>query len=175
MNPFTMVYSELWAMLMANPRFIRDVNQRNMIRFDLSGDRDPLKDPVQVADLPEVALRAATATANVQETSSSSKVVQTYEILISSGDYRYTEILAQIEWYIWVSLIGWKSRLSALKWHDKTFCKRLNVTSVRQGLSDPTANRNIVGWSAVWAAEVEMHFTTQDLIDELANQLDLSN
>lgn len=174
-NPFTMVFDALWAMLEAHPRFVRDVNDRNRIKFNVSNDRDPLKEVVQVADLPEVCLKAATTTANVMETSSSSKCVNQYQIMVSTGDFRYTAFLAIVEWYIFVAMCGWKTRLASLRWKNKSFVKRVNVINAIQGLSDPKANRNIEGWSCVWQIEVEMHFETQNLLDELKNPLPNSN
>ena len=175
MNPFTMVFSELWQMLLEHPQFVRDVREGNRIRFDKTGNRDPLKDHVQAADVPEVCLVASTGSANLMGTSSSSSCVRQYSSLVSTGDYRYTEYLGVVEWYIFCALTGWKGRLAALKWKDQNFVKRLNVVSTMAGMSDPERNRNIAGWSAVWTIEVEMHFNTSGLQGELRCAGDTEN
>lgn len=166
-TPFTMVYTALWEMLLDHPRFARDVKEGNRIRFDMSSNRDPVKGTIADGDLPEVAITAQTVSANLQSTSHTSSCTRRYAILASTGDYRYTERLALVEWYIFVAMMGWQTRLSALTWKDRTFCKRLNLTSAASGLSDPQQNRNIVGWSAQWQVEIEMHFVTADLLQEL--------
>lgn len=165
MNPFTMVYGELWQMLLEHPRFVRDVKEGNRIRFDK--ERDPLKETVQDADMPQVTLVGTTGSANVMDTSSSSKVVRQYTFMISTGDLRYTEILGQVEWYVFCALCGWKGRLGRLQWDGQNFVKRVNVVSVVNGINDAEANKNLLGWSAAWSIEVEMHFQTSTLQSEL--------
>lgn len=167
-NPFTMLLTAIWEMLIDHPAFARDVKEGNRIRFDSLANRDPLKDPVEVADMPEVAIVAESVTANLMQTSSTSQCTRIYSILISTGDNRYSAFLGQIEWDVFVALLGWKTKLTGLRWRGKSFVKRTNVTTARSGLSDPKQNRNLKGWSAVWSIEVEMHFDTQDLQKELS-------
>lgn len=174
-NPFNMVMTALWEMLLNHPRFVRDVKEQNRIRFDLAGNRDPLKGPIQVGDLPEVCIGMSAASANIMETSSTSMCRRTYSIMCSSGDYRYTEILGNVEWQVWVAMCGWKRTLGGLLWKDKNFVKRTNVSNVATGLSNPEQNRNIRGWSSVWSVEVEMHFATADLLTELNCDRTLEN
>jgi hypothetical protein len=174
-NPFNMTLTALWDMLLAHPQFLRDVKEQNRIRFDVAGNRDPLKGSVQTGDLPEVCIATSAVTANVMETSSTSMCRRTYTIMISSGDYRYTEILGAVEWQIWVALCGWKRSFGALKWNGQSFIKKANVTTANQGLSNPEQNRNIRGWSSVWSVEVEMHFNTADLLAELMGDRTLEN
>lgn len=175
MTPFDMVYTELWNMALSHHGFVRDVKEKNRIRFDDPANRDPLKDPVMAADLPEVQLAAATGTLNLQNTSSSSMITRQYTWYIASGDYRYTQFMSAVEWYLFCAMIGWKTRLVALKWKEKPFVKRANVVSTLAGMSDPQRNRNIVGWSAAWTVEVEMHFQTSDLLGELSKVDALEN
>lgn len=174
-SPFDMVYTELWNMALSHGGFVRDVLDKNRIRFDDPANRDPLKNPVQAADLPEVQLAAATGSVNLQNTSSSSMITRQYTWFIASGDYRYTQFMSAVEWYLFCAMTGWKSRLTALKWKNEAFVKRANVVSTLAGMSDPQRNRNIVGWSAAWTVEVEMHFKTSDLLDELRNTSDMEN
>lgn len=166
-NPFAAVLKTLWSMLLAHPQFVRDVKDRNRIRFDSPSVRDPLKETVQVGDLPEVAIGVSSASGNLMSTSSTSSFTRQYSILVSSGDMRYSELLANVEWQVFVAMLGWKGRLSALEWRGQRYVKRVNVVGVATGLSDPKANRNIQGWSTAFSIEVEMHFRTDDLLDEL--------
>ena len=166
-NPFGMVHTTLWEMLLRHPSFVADVKERNRIRFDSKTDRDPIKSQIQAGDLPEVCIVADTLTANLHSTSNTSMITRQYAVMIATGDYRYSEFLARVEWEVFVALLDWRKRLTALKWNDKGFVKRANLLSGGAGLSDPKLNRNIVGWSATWRVEVEMHFATIDLTAEL--------
>jgi len=174
-NPFNMVMTALWDLLLAHPRLVRDVKEKNRIRFDLAGNRDPFKPAIQVGDLPEVCIASLAASANIMETSSTSRCTRSYSIMVSTGDYRYTEICGVIEWEIWVAMCGWKRTLGGLQWNGHNFVKRANVTNVATGMSDPEKNRNIRGWSSVWSVEVEMHFTTAELLAELSGDRTLEN
>lgn len=174
-NPFSMVFSALWTALLNHPKFTTDVKDRNRIRFDSETDRDPLKDQVQAADLPEVAIIASTGNGNLHDTSSSTKMVRQYALMVSTGDYRYSEILSRVEWYMLAALLGWKSQIATVEWNGQKFVKRVNIVSTQAGMSDPRLNRNITGWSTVWAVEVEMHFNTADLLSELTDAGDSDN
>jgi hypothetical protein len=95
--------------------------------------------------------------------------------MMHSGDLRYSEIAAKAEWQIFVALMGWKAQLTPLLWKDKAFVKRVNIITANSGIADPKLNRNLVGWSAVFRIEVEMHFATSDLQDELTSAADEEN
>lgn len=166
-NPFSMVYTTLWDMLLSHPVFVRDVKDGNRIRFDILNNRDPLKENVAASDLPEVALTVDTLSMNLNNTSSTSMVLRQYQWLVSTGDYRYTELLARIEWYIFIGMLAWRTKLTGLEWKGQHFCKRANVVSGRSGISNPQQNRQVQGWSAAWQVEIEMHFNTSDLTAEL--------
>jgi hypothetical protein len=169
-NPFSMVYSELWSILLKHPGFVRDVKLKNRIRFDIPNNRDPLKSAIGAADLPEVMLTVENITANIHDTSHTTKISRRYNFLVSTGDNRYTELLAVVEWEIFTALCNWQSTLSALQWKDKPFCKALRFVTGAAGMSNPQQNRNIVGWSSVWQCEIEMHFLTADLQAESIKQ-----
>jgi hypothetical protein len=166
-SPLQLVYTELWRLPMLNPEFRALVREGNMIRFDHEAHGNPRKDQVQAGDLPEVTLTSETSAVKIHETSSTCKLIRQYSWLVATGDFRLTHLLAPVEWALFVSMIGWQRVLGRLKWHDKAFCKRMDVVSVLGGRSDPQLNRGIAGWSAIWRCEVEMHFATADLLEEL--------
>jgi len=165
-NPFIMVHTELWNMLLAHPGFVRDVKEGNRIRFDSDTNRDPLKNVVQVADTPSVMIVGNTVSFNLMETSSTSLVKRQYAVMIATGDMR-NNILAVVEWEVFCALLSWKTRLSALQWKKKAFAKVMRAVSGASRLDDLKQNMNLKGWSAVWQVEVEMHFVTSDLEAEL--------
>lgn len=165
-NPFTLVFDALWEMPLTHPLFVSMVKEGNRIRFN-TPSRDPLKQTVAGADLPEVILTSEGLSAALYNTSSTTKCVRKYSWLISCGDLQINEVLFQVEWAIFVSMLSWKEKLAALTWHDEHFVKRADVTSVTNGQSNAEANRGIRGWSALWQCEVEMHFKTSLLKNEL--------
>ena len=166
MNPFDMVYDALWQMLLSHPVFERDVKTGNRVRYDIKTDRDPMKDTIAAGDLPEVVLASDTVSGNLMQTSSTSMVTKRFSVLVSTGDFR-APILTSVEWCIFTALTGWPERLGALTWKQQRFVKRVQLVSAQSGLSDAAANRNIKGWAAKWVAEVEMHFSTLSLREEL--------
>ena len=166
-NPLTLTYTALWTMIEAYPNLDDLVRIGNRIRFDSETDRSPQKNRVQAADLPELTLITNGGTPNLCETSSSSKFIRRYSWWISTGDNRLNEKLYQVEWAVLVAMTNWKQVLTALQWKGKSFVKRTAVTDISEGMSNPQLNRNIKGWSSLWTCEVEMHFKTSDLLDEL--------
>jgi hypothetical protein len=177
-NPFALVYTTLWGMMLEHPGFVADVPEGNRIKFVDLTNRDPNKLDIATADLPEVALISSSVTSNLFNTSNTSMIMRNYTWLLSSGDFRYyvdekTPMLATLEWYIFVAMHGWKQKLGALTWRDRKFVKKCNTTAGMTGLSDPARNRGISGWSASWSVEVEMHFDTRSLMYEMPEILPL--
>jgi hypothetical protein len=166
MNPFELVYSALWDLLLQHPHF-QTVKAGNKIRFDMKHDSAPLKPKLIAADLPELMLLIDATTANLRNTSNSSMCIRTFSWQVSSGDFRYTELMGKLEWALYCAMNDWPNRLGALQWKEKSFVKRANIVSAITGISNPEMNRNIQGWAALWRVEVEMHFDFQDLIAEL--------
>jgi len=166
-NPFTMVHTELWNMLLAHPGFVRDVAEGNRIRFDSPTNRDPIKNQIQAADVPYVMIAASTLNFNLMETSSTSRVTRQYAIMAATGDLRYNTILGVVEWEVFCALSAWKTRLSALQWKKKSFAHVMRAVSGGTRMDDGKLNMNLKGWTSVWQVEVEMHFATADLQGEL--------
>jgi hypothetical protein len=166
-NPFTLVFDALWTMPEAHPLFLNLVKVGNRVKFNKQENRDPLKQEIAVGDLPEVTLVSDSLSAVLYNTSSTSMCKRQYTWILATGDFRICELLFQIEWALFVSMLGWKEKLCALEWNSERFVKRADITTVTNGQSDRERNRGINGWSAIWRCEVEMHFKTSDLKSEL--------
>ena len=164
-NPFDDVYSALWSLPLLHPDFEELVRPGNRIRFD-GPNRDPVKDAVATSDLPELTLFTEGLSAMLCNTSSTSKVVRRYTWALASGDLRLATLHA-VEWALFVSMLRWRDVLTALIYEGSHFVKRADFTSVVEGRSTSEQNRNIAGWSALWRCEVEMHFPTNKLLEEL--------
>lgn len=161
----------MWDAALCHPSLVSMVRERNRIRMDRPGDRDPWKETVSAADLPELRLDVDSLTANLMSTSSTTMVTRRYSWVLSTGDFRYTELLAPLEWYLTAAMLKWREKLSTLLWRDKSFVKVVRLTDGSAGYSDPQANRGIRGWSAIVRVEVEMHFSTADMLLDLGASL----
>jgi hypothetical protein len=166
-NPFTRVYTALWDLAMRSRELDAAIKTGNRIRFDALDAVNPLKRTIASADTPELALLVRQLTANVNNTSSTSMCTRQYAWLMSTNDYRYSQFLAHIEWKLFCAMASWRTTLTSLKWQDKGFVKRVQLLGGASALSDPAANRNIVGWSALWMCEVEMNFDQTDIEKEM--------
>ena len=166
-NPFTLVYDALWSMVEAHPQFLHDVKVGNRIKFNSDVSRDPMKDAIALGDLPEVVLISENGQANMYNTSSTSMITRSYAWLVSTGDFRLTKILSEVEWQIFCAMHGWPEKLASLQWAGKNFVKKASIVSTSSGYSDPERNRGIIGWSAVWRCDVDMYFNFTDLKAEV--------
>lgn len=162
-NPFSMVFSELWALLEAKQTFKDLVLEGNRIRFDKQEKRDLKKSSVADADLPEVVLSVEGMTPGLFMSSSQSNCICRYAWMISTGDMRVIERLHPVDFVIFAAMAGWQERLGALTWNGKSFVKRTTIADVTQGITNPELNRGIKGWSSIWAVDVFMVFATKDL------------
>ena len=171
-NPLTLVLDALWELVERHADLDLTFNARNLIKFNNPNNRDPLKVQVQAADTPELVLAPIAGLINMGNTSCTSRYVQTYSWLISTGDLRLVDHLLDVEWFLFGAMHNWDVVLTALEWpigSGRHFVKRCDIVSVTQGMSDADRNRGIRGWSALWAVDVEMWFKTTDVVAELVD------
>jgi hypothetical protein len=166
-NPFSRVYDALWKLAMRSRMLATLVKPGNRITFGDLTDSSPLKGKIAPADLPELVLTVRSLSANLHNTSTTSMCTRNYAWMASCGDFRYSQIASPLEWALFSAMAGWRSTLSGLLWNDKTFCKRMTLSGGSTGLSDAANNRNIQGWSTVWALDIDMVFDQADLDAEI--------
>jgi hypothetical protein len=164
-NPFTLTYTALAKLLLSNPRLKRLLEMGTLIRYDKTGTPNPAKKDVTPGDLPEIILIPSGFTSNLHATSSSSRVLRQYTLLVSTGTQELNYLLNQVQWEVLIAFANWKSVMGALEWRDAAFVKRVDVLSIDEGLSDPALNRGVKGWSAIWSCEIEMYFQTSELLE----------
>ncbi len=167
-NPFIQTYDALWALAEESDLLTSLVKVGNRIKLNKVRPGSPIKDEVSQADLPELVLVATSGQPNLRSTSSSSMTIRSYDWLVSTGDMSVSNKLLPVEWALFCAMANWPAILGALTWQGKSFIKRANFTGVSTGFSDPERNRGIAGWSSIWSVEVEMHFSTSDMLT--ANQ-----
>ena len=171
-NPFSLVYDALWGLAMRHRDLAARVKPGNRISFGDFVVPDPLKPKIAPADLPELVLTVRNMSAVLHNTSSTSMCTRNYAWMISSGDYRYNQVLSGLEWALFVAMSGWRTTITGLRWKDKSFCKRVVLSGGPTGLSNAELNRDIHGWSAIWAIDVEMHFDQADLDAEITQEVE---
>lgn len=163
-DPISQVYEAIWGLLIANDSFESLVIVGNRIKFNDDDNRSPMKDQVLGSDFPEVRIVPAGGSNHHYNTSTTSMMTRRFAIQVSTGDQRIHEQLYPVEWAIFVALTDWLETLQALRWLSKKYIVSLKTLDVSEGISDLDLNRGIQGWSTVWNCEVDMSFSTADLL-----------
>ncbi len=160
-NPITMVLEELWDLLELNSGFTDLIPVGNRIKYSETGsgyDDEPEKFGVSSADLPEVRI-IGVGGGPMRETSNMTFTTRHFAVQMSSGS-RQMAIGDNVVWEIIRALSDWKTTMEALTWNSKTFVDDCALARTQSKLTD---DRGVTGWVTVWAAAVQMHFTTSDL------------
>lgn len=164
-DPFSQVYDALFGLVANDPRITALVRPGNLITYGQLRNANPDKENYSVADLPTLHLISSTASVNLFDTSSTSKVIKRYSWVGATGDFRIHS-LHSVEFALLCALANWKKYLGLLRWPetaDKSFVKALRTGDFATTLGD--GERGIRGWSTVLNIEIELHFTTQHLIE----------
>lgn len=161
-TPYSKVYDAIWALLEASAEFTTLFPVANRIKYGTQTDRQPHKPNQQSADTPEVMLVAMGGPINLQNTSSTTKVVQSYDLVVNTGDYRLNEYIFPIAWIVTCRAKAWCQHLASLLWRGANYVKVVRITNSTIGESPERRKRGIKGWSSVMTFEVEMHFSTND-------------
>lgn len=165
LDPFTQVYNALYELPWARAEMCKLVERGNRVTFS-GRDRSPLKDQVNVSDLPELRLIPTGSTPHIQRTSSTSTWILRFEWQLATGDQRVNKFLYPVEFELLRAMANWIPTLQALTWKDKKFAWGAPVTEARTGVTETDINRGIRGWVALWTCEVRLALTTADLISE---------
>jgi hypothetical protein len=164
MDPFSLVYSALWDLALASDRLLELVKPGNRLRFDQT-TRDPFKDQIQDADMPELSLfPLGTASMNLHSTSCSSQIKRAFAWMLATGDVRVSYRSLPVQWALMCAMSNYKSVLTPLEWQGQRFVKKVEVVQVTETLLDTTQNRNIRGWSSIMNVEIDFIFSTTAMI-----------
>lgn len=161
-DPLSTLYDALWTMLEAHSGFTDLVRIGNRVKF--AGEmRDPEKSMVLSADRPTVGILAEGGLPHLEATSNASFLTARFQIIVITGDLRLDEELYPVTWEIYGAMTRWHTALTALTWNGKTFVHLGRPTNFVETPVE-VVNQGIRGWVGKWTYEVEMHFTTLDLI-----------
>lgn len=163
-NPFTKVHAAIWELLESDNAFNDAVKVGNRIKFTDDNERtNKLKQAVVTADMPELAVVITGIDAALFNTSSSSKFILTFSLIINTGDFQLDRIALDVNWILYCNLAKWKGTLSAVEWCNERFVKRVDFISNAIGQTVAERNRGINGFSSVAQIVVECHLKTSNL------------
>ena len=162
-NPFTIVYRGIISLLEGSTKW--DSVHKRGNRVDMTQNKEQtLKDAVQPGDTPEFILVSnGIVEGSLHETSSSSRLVRQWAVLVTTGDLRLHKKLYPSEWANYVALSRWRNSMLALQYRNKSFVTCVNLASAIEGQIQNNQNRGIEGWSTSMFIDVTMHFQTSDL------------
>lgn len=161
-TPSELVLRGLWWMLEASPAFGALVPTGNRLKF-LGSDRDPIKQEMATADYPEVRILQTSCQPQYDKSSSSSFVIERFEVQVRTGDKSKTTLWYPLKWAIIRALRPWREVLMKLRWNNRQFVHLLNPLAMTEGLALNRENGQILGWAGVWGCEVHLNFPTAEL------------
>lgn len=167
-TPYSKVYDSIWEMLESSNDFVALFPEGNRIKYNQPDDRQPQKPNQATADTPEIMLVATGGPINIQNSSSTTKVNQRYDLVVNTGDYRLSEYIFPISWIITCKAKEWCAYLASLKWRNANYVKVVRITNSTIGESPERRQQGIRGWSSVMTFDVEMHF-------DINNQLQVAD
>lgn len=156
-DPFTLLYNKMVSVLKAHAG-----NRYSVI--DWNSTRNPQPDVAASSDVPEWQLRPSGANVQVGSSSCASVVTRDFTLTLITGTKVLGKWLLPGEWALMSALYDLQySALESLKWEDRSFVERVEVTGSVSGITDPEGSRQIVGWASSWTIRVHMTFSASDL------------
>ena len=170
-NPIQQVHDAFWDMLESRHDFCALVPKRCRVRYDddiNSGERGEPQERTakSESDQPEVRLVQTGFLPHYSADSTHSNITLTFEIHVSTGR-RWNNKLSAIQFAIFRALHDWITHLETLTWRGETFVRKCDPLQAKDSLDNRELNRQIRGWSCVWAGEVMLWFNISDLRSDL--------
>ena len=154
-NPYTEVVLGLWSLLESSSDFCTLVAPGNRIKF-LGESRSPIKTEVSDADLPEVRIVPTGSTPHAHAASNMHRETVRYEVQLSTGDQRLDALVNPLRWIITRAMLNVHDHLkNAVMFAGLRIVVLARPSSVTDGVSQADMNRQIRGWAALWACEVD--------------------
>jgi hypothetical protein len=154
-DPFTQTLNKLWDLLESHEEFTNLVRLGNRVKLT-AADPDPYKPRAQSADLPEVRVEPNGGQAELFATSTSTRAVQNYAILVTTGDLRVNKLLFPLKWELMKALSKSGDNLG-LAFVKKVRIGELTESTERKGAPGTR------GWSGTITVTVEMWFPNSQL------------
>ena len=148
-TPQTRVYDALLTLVMC-PEMQLLIDEGNVVRYDVEDLKQPKKTGVSDADVPELILVDSGITCNPFDSTSTSDVKFNFDLMISTGDMRWKEVVAQVNWILLCQLHQWRTLLAAIEWKGRTFVKNVKPTSIVVGETNRARSTGLEGWTTIW-------------------------
>ncbi len=161
-DPYSKVIDGLWQLLEAKKGFIEAFRPANRIKYTETS-RDPVKEQISDTDTPEIRIIVARSSPNEQRSSNTTFDLATFEIQVTSGDQRLDYRHLPLKWLIFRAMVNAPAALATLTWNGKAFVLLPQAATVDEGVAERDLMRGIIGWTAIWAINVQMQFATADL------------
>lgn len=151
LDPFSQVYKNFCDILESDPALTKIVNAANFIRHD-TVSQEPVPDNVQAGDLPQIRIIAADIAGPTNLTCNLARVIQAFEIQVTTGDNRLSNKLYPLKWALFRVLLDMEHKL-ALPFVNKVDASSPSISSD----DDAELNRGLEGWSTVYRVEITQH------------------
>lgn len=173
-DPFSMAFSGLWDVLNASEAFVAVVPPVNQIRYDTNVRQPEKARGPEAAELPGdrplVRIQPNSGAEYLPSgvSSSSTKLVKNYQILLALGDLRVNAWLNPMQFIIVGALCNWMDILPSLVWQGRfandQFIKTMRVSGIPEGKNvNDAATRGIQTWASLFNVSLEMWFTSANL------------
>lgn len=159
-DPFSLVYSGLWALIDRNNDIDKLVPKGNRIRFD---DVSYKKKSISNADLPELSLFRSTTVYSQKTTKDSTNIIAGYQWSVATGNYSIQPVFNPLTFEIFRSLMDWECTLCPLMWCGCNFVENCIILDSDEGTSLDEQNQQIPGWASILRLNVEMVFSRSSL------------
>ena len=156
-DPLSITYSYLWSLVEAYPPWADMVRTGNRLHLD-GNSRNPFKETLKAADLPQVTLLPTDANNNLHSNSSSAVIVQNFTIGLYAGDLRVNESFFPLKFYTLQALACFRLNLGDVTWKDYPFLKKVEVPQSTDTITEFDATGNIMGWDSLLTISCEMWF-----------------
>lgn len=168
LDPYTQVYNLLCNYLRGSAAVRKIVNrEKNIVALSEGHGQDQIRDNLKDADLPEIVIKSSNVAGNLNIASNSAEVLRSYRLFISTSTGKITETIFPLEWAITcaLSVFSFEADLKTLVWNGARFVKAVKFDGADSGESEPSVNRGIQGWAAVWRMTVHMSFSHHGMKD----------
>lgn len=161
-DPFTQIERALWHVLESHSPFTDLVKPGNRIKFaHTDTGRDPIKDELQTADMPEVMI-LPTTTAGKNRSSKGPGITQSFNLVITTGDTRTWVKLYPVKWEVYRAFEKLNDQIK----HLCPFVTQVNVGGFSDGFNvGEQRERGPRGWNSVLDIGVDSIFSHAEIAE----------
>jgi hypothetical protein len=165
-NPLLGIYNGLWYILESNSTFTGIVRPGNRVKYGSLPEGDPLKEKILQGDAPEVAIVPVAGNVSIPNTSSTSKMIKKYNIMMTTKSKKLID-LCNVEMEVLNSFSSPESLMATYLQSlitignnpIKEVIIRLSNASIKDGMNDPKTN----DWVSLLQVEVEIWLSTLEM------------